>query len=68
VWLFYFASTCILYQYENEVEYLIYDVAVIGAGVVGALTARELSKYKPEYAYWKRATMWRREAARPTAR
>jgi glycerol-3-phosphate dehydrogenase len=34
-----------LYQYENEVEYLIYDVAVIGAGVVGALTARELSKY-----------------------
>ena len=23
-----------------------YDVAVIGAGVVGALTARELSKYK----------------------
>lgn len=36
-----------------------YDVAVIGAGVIGTATARTLSKYRLKYAYWTRKMMLR---------
>lgn len=40
MWLFYLESVW------NGVGYLIYDAAVIGSGVVGALTARKLAGYE----------------------
>lgn len=44
-----------------------FDVAIIGAGVVGALTARELTRYNLSVACLKRKTMWLAVPARRTA-
>lgn len=44
-----------------------YDVAIIGAGVSGAMVARELSRYNIKVALVENAATWRWAQQRPTA-
>lgn len=38
--------SCVFFSCHEEGVHMVYDVAIIGAGVTGAMTARELSRYE----------------------